>query len=196
MPKFTVIQGTHRDEDGREYNAGDVVTAEYPLDEMFPNKFRKGGAKRAAPEEDEDDSTPEEERGTTRSAKTKGSVESVKRGDQEADPDPMEKPAREKVTRAQAANDDEDEAPAKKKGAKKKSSKDEADLEEDRTKSFKTAVDNDFSVGWTPGTGYTVKDGDKTLNKTPLKTKAKVEAFLTKHLGGGDTDGSSGKNDA
>ena len=49
MAKYKLKTGGHI-QDGKEYNAGDVIDTDIKLDELFPNKFEKQAAEEPAEE--------------------------------------------------------------------------------------------------------------------------------------------------
>lgn len=180
MPLFEVAAGEHRHDNGMIYTAGDVLESKHPLMIMFPNKFKKpaAGCKLAKGESIKEKTLvhvayPGYDQG--QSAEVKQSEECDEDLSENEEADTVKKPAKSSA---------KEKAKAKLKAEKSAiESEEECD---DVTSHFAKAKKNDFTVLFKDGEGFTVMDGKKTLNASPLASKQDVQKFLDDHLSEGE----------
>lgn len=147
---------------------GEKVESDLPLDKMFVNAYIPlgdgSGPKTARQLADEEPTPQERDAALGEVQRGKGKKAAPKKGKA---PAKGAKPAK-----------DEGDAPE---------DEEESEDGEDVTDQFPLAVENDLKV-FKGKKGTVVKDGKKTLNDEPLKTKKQVRDFLDEHLGAKEGD--------
>lgn len=193
MEMYEVIAGSARWR-GQNLRAGDTIEAEEPLDELFVGKYAKLDrrpkikATKRLPSGDDPEVGPHDGPALlTRETEDSREVSIKDSGDEGiVDAGSVKRASASKPRRTtQAAKEPvqaKEPAQAKKPGRKAAASKQEAEDMEDMTGDFQLAKDNDLKVEYVPRKGYTIRDGKKSVNDTPIRDGKAVNAALEKYV--------------
>lgn len=197
MASFRLVAGTHSDEEGNDYKAGDIVESDKPLDEVFANKFervpdtaaalsggnnqkkKKGGAKKTLPGNREPDNLDQEM--DTEPKDPRLPIEAVKQ--QEAD---------RQASRSRDAHSSLNDENHEDSGSEEEAEPEEATAEQepvgsqfgdDATDRIKGAKESGLRV-FSNTDGFTVvdeKDLETPLHDKPLANKREAQQFVQRN---------------